>query len=181
MPIPDEYTAVLIKSADGYRFVSNIKQITTHSFSTAINGIPFGLSPAQLVKVINEKGLELVQPNLDEMPSLDFEPVLDGRHYDIDGSFIYRTACGLAFGYTADGENISIANIGNYDLPTAEGLKLGDSIAKIIEIYGDDYDKEAHVVSSVYQYFNGKEYLRIIVSDNVVFRWSILTSGGLNY
>ena len=141
-------------------------------FSPTVNGIPFGILPEQLLATLQEQQIALVWPEDPSPPDFVTDPVQDGRHYNHDGSYHFTTANEMDFGYDADGTPIYISVFGT-GIATAEGLKIGDSVETMKEIYGPHYHKDVDDFP-VYQYYNGKEYLHIFYDeDNLVTNWNI--------
>ena len=64
-------------------------------------------------------------------------------------------------------------------VPTAEGLYVGDSIDRMIEIYGTDYKKDVEDYS-VYQYQIDDCYLNIFYEDGVITSWSFAVYPNIN-
>ena len=136
------------------------------------------MSPEQLLKKLDDLKIKLVWPeNPQEHDVHDIPIVEDGRRYNHDASFRYKSDIGLSFGYYSDETNWYI-NAPD-DMPTVEGLKSGDSVKKMKSIYGDNYRKNVEDYN-VCQYYNGDVYLNIYYNDDIVSGWSMKKWSGIN-
>jgi len=143
-------------------------------FSSTVNGIQFGLSPEQLLIELESKNIDLVMPDYSLVYDGISNIVEDGRTYNHDASYFYASVDEVHFGYDADGTATYIS-VFNANIPTAEGLKIGDSIEKLADIYGEEYQKDVEEYH-FYQYYNGKEYLNVFYQDNLVKGFQITAS-----
>ena len=144
----------------------------TEFSSTIIDGIEFGLSPEQLLTKLDDLGLELVLPENAQMSEFDFEQIDDGRVYNSDASFFFLTANGEKISFDSYGDITAISVLYNADFITAEGLRIGDSIERITEIYGTNY-RQGSMEYSFYQFYNGEYYMTISYNMGLVVNISI--------
>ena len=135
--------------------------------------ILFGILPEELPVKIDELGYEIEIPDYSSFENIwpeDF--IKDGRIYSQewgdDGpegwSYSYTinsddSDSSIFIKYNIDGE-LETLSMG-FKGPTTEGLAIGDSFEKMIDIYGEDYRKLIVPLGDVYRYFNGNEYLFI--------------------
>lgn len=150
-------------------------------FSPTVDGFTFSLSPAQLLDLLARKNLILVMPDYSNLPQHIENPTKDGRQYNgTNDDFTYKTENGLAFTYSSDGKLKAIA-VSGADIPTAEGLKVGDSVAAMERIYGGGYKKDVEGYN-VFQYYNGSAdiYLNIYYSGDVITSYALRTFSSIN-
>lgn len=142
-----------------------------------MNGISFGLSPELLLSKLKEKKIDLIMPDYSSVPD-KIEVIRDGRQYNTANyDFAYHTKDGMTYEYGGDGIFKDFMT-SSPDVATTEGVRVGDSIEKMKNIYGLNYSEH----SKYYQYFNGNEYLYIYYNDNKVWHWMISNaSSNTNY
>ncbi len=67
--------------------------------------------------------------------------------------------------YPIDGEEkVAVIYFLDENIETTEGLKISDSLQKMLDLYGTDYQKE----DTMYQYQKGNTLLKFIVSNDTV-------------
>lgn len=117
----------------------------------AIGGIEFGLTPQELLAVLEDKGIELEDAeSMTEWTDSSVvvsDPVEDGRIYYLhDGLtfFVYETKGGdLIFEYDENGEAFAVfTDTSAYE--TDRGAKVGDTVVRVKELYGSNYYKGSH-------------------------------------
>ena len=113
------------------------------------------------------EGVELV-------PGADFDPAALPEAASVytvpscaiegtDNVYNYETFEVTAFDY-GSGEQIYLIYIIDPNITTPEGLALGDSLDRMLELYGDSYER----AGSAYEYSGGNTLLSIIVQNDVV-------------
>jgi len=95
------------------------------------------MTPSELLEKAEAIGLELIRPDDDDDFGIDFGdegPVRDGRRYQaLDISFYYKFDGLLAY-FTPSGEFDNFHVTGDR-FETAEGIRVGDSRAKVMKTY----------------------------------------------
>ena len=113
------------------------------------------------------EGVELI-------PGADFDPAVLPEAASVytvpscaiegtDNVYNYETFEVTAFDYGA-GELIYSIYLIDPNLTTPEGLALGDTLERMLELYGDSYER----AGSAYEYRGEKSMLSIIVQNDVV-------------
>lgn len=155
------------------------------NFSPEVAGFTFDLTPAELLQTLKDKGLELKPADYSvlEAITMDEEPVMDGRQYNAANSdYSYTTTNGIKFWYNDEDKMWEIGTA-QADVPTAEGLWVGDSLDKMREIYGDDFRTDVQDYP-VYQYYNGTYYLDVFhgygEEENLVIGWTVTLYPDIN-
>jgi hypothetical protein len=107
-------------------------------------------------------------------------PIRDGRTYhQVDLSFSYYTLYQRqCFTFSFEGKLQSISSW-DEELPTAQGLKTGDSIKRMQQIYGTDFKKDVEDYP-VYQYRIDGGYLNVFYENDRVKGWMISTYPNIN-
>lgn len=134
-------------------------------FSDTINGVKCGLSPQELLVRLDELGYELKKTDDNIFEEYDWY-VDDGRQYNTANyQFAYVTKNGMTFEYNEDGtfERFVTTSLEVY---TAEGLRNGDNLDRMKDIYGDGYVAHPDSGVGVLQYFNGEWYMYIGYNKN---------------
>lgn len=154
-------------------------------FAPQVDGFTFDLTPDELLQRLEDKGLKLEPADYSvlETITMDEEPVKDGRQYNAANSdYSYTTTNGIKFWYNDEDKMWEIGT-SQADVPTAEGLRVGDSLDKMKEIYGDDYRTDVQGYP-VYQYYNGTYYLNVFhgyeEEENLVIGWTITLYPDIN-
>lgn len=140
------------------------------TFSASVNGIPFGLTPEELLQTLREKGLELKPADNSLIDNIEI--IDDGRQYSpANGSFTYETTDGVLYQYDEDGIFDGFY-VDTPDVPTAEGLRVGDSTEELEALYGKNF---ASPIGSLdhREFTNGSEYLLVSIQNGKVWSWSI--------
>lgn len=154
-------------------------------FAPQVAGFTFDLTPNELLQRLEDEGLALKPADYSvlETITMDEEPVKDGRQYNAANSdYSYTTTNGIKFWYNDEDKMWEIGT-SQADVPTAEGLRVGDSLDKMKEIYGDDYRTEVQGYP-VYQYYNGTYYLDVFhgygEEENLVIGWTVTLYPDIN-
>lgn len=114
-----------------------------------------GMSKEELYKLIKERNMKI---KLDET-------------HGSEGSSIWCD--NISFQINANNVLKEIYIYGNDKYNTSKGLKLGDSLDKMIELYGDNYISGLEESTTVYQYEYKTSYLNIAIEDSKVVGWGI--------
>ena len=106
------------------------------------------------------------------------EIVKDGRQYNTANyRFAYATTNGLSFQYREDGV-LDGVYVDNPDIPTAEGVKIGDDMEKMKAVYGTHCENQ-YGVNRHYRYYNGEQTLEFSFDENgKIYRWCMETIDG---
>lgn len=150
------------------------------AFSPDVDGIPYGLKPEELLEVLDQKGIELEPAdysNPDMLPE-GIEIIQDGRQYNTANTrFAYSTTKGLSFQYRED-DVMDGVYVDNADIPTAEGVKIGDDMETMKDVYGV-HCENVYTAFTSYRYFNGEQTLTFdFDEDGKIIRWYIETVDG---
>lgn len=131
-------------------------------FAPQVAGFTFDLTPDELLQRLEDEGPELKPADYSvlETIKMDEEPVKDGRQYNAaNDDYSYTTTNGIQFWYNDEDKMWEIGT-SQADVPTAEGLRVGDSLDKMREIYGENYQADIYGYP-VHRYYNGSYYLLI--------------------
>lgn len=163
---------------DYYREAPRVAELT--AFRTEVDGIPYGLAPEELLEALKEKGIEPEPADYSNPMMLPegIEIVKDGRQYNTANyRFAYATTNGLSFQYREDGV-LDGVYVDNPDIPTAEGVKIGDDMEKMKAVYGTPCENQ-YGVNRHYRYYNGEQTLEFSFDDNgKIYRWCMETIDG---
>ena len=144
--------------------------------------IPLGITPEELLAQLDAIGFMLDMPDYEEyvFPKEVENPIRDGRTYNLtDLSFSYYTPYQRqCFTFSFEGTLQSISSW-DEELPTAQGLKTGDSIKRMQQIYGTDFKKDVEDYP-VYQYRIDGGYLNVFYENDRVKGWMISTYPNIN-
>ena len=144
--------------------------------------IPLGITPEELLAQLDAIGFMLDMPDYEEyvFPEEVGTPIRDGRTYNLtDLSFSYYTPYQRqCFTFSFEGKLQSISSW-DEELPTAQGLKTGDSIKRMQQIYGTDFKKDVEDYP-VYQYRIDGGYLNVFYENDRVKGWCISTYPNIN-
>jgi len=122
-------------------------------FESEIDGYYLGMTEKELLKVFDDNNVQVT------------------RTKSQDGTIQYYNIGEDITCSVINGKLVEIfMKVGN--IPTAEGIKVGDSLKRIESIYGTDYNKE-HSKYGYIEYYDGNVYLMFLVSDKIVYGWSI--------
>lgn len=121
----------------------------TASVPSLLGEFPFGLSPSELVALLNQKGIPLLDKGSYEVEN----PIEDGRCYDAIGHFSYYTK-DVVFVYDSDSQQMISIDVLTKSYASDQGICVGDPLSKVTEVY-DKAD-----LSSVYEEYpcTGYEY-----------------------
>ena len=156
--------------------------MSIQSYPSAYPDIRLGMTPEELLTQLGSSGFTLEMPDYDEyvFPEEVTDPVKDGRTYNLtDLSFSYHTPYGRqTFTFSFDGKLRSFSSW-DEELPTAEGLKAGDSLRQMQQLYGTDLQKDVDDYP-VYQYRIDGGYLNVFYENDRVKGWCISTYPNIN-
>ena len=148
-------------------------------FSDTVDGFSFDLTPEELLALLESKGIDLKWPNYEEYrndPDFPSPMIEDGRDYNATSDdYTFSTTNGMHFTYHSNGELYSYRTSA-----TAEGLRIGDSIETMEQIYGTNYIKDNRGYQD-YLYYNGSVYLHIFYQDGLVTTWELSLYDDPNY
>ena len=129
---------------------------------------------AQPVEAADEKVYSFIAEGVELVPGADFDPAALPEAASVytvpscaiegtDNVYNYETFEVTAFDY-GSGELIYLIYIIDPNITTPEGLALGDSLDRMLELYGDAYER----AGSAYEYSGGNTLLSIIIQNDVV-------------
>lgn len=107
--------------------------------------IKLSISPAELINKLDAMEVQLkdpydnpsYHPEDDELESIVGTIVKDGRWYNYDGSFSFKTKEDDAFHFSDDGKLI-VLSLRSTRFSTPEGIKIGDSFKNVLEAYKNE-------------------------------------------
>lgn len=141
------------------------------TFQKEINGYRLGISVKKLKSKLKKDGYKIIlPPDYGEevyAPGGMENPVMDGRIYQYDSSYIFHTK-DLSFYYTAKNKNYAIVAETSKN-ETKQGIKVGDTKSKMIDVYGKKYRQDYHF----YEYKKNNRYLSFTLEDGKIARWYI--------
>ena len=129
---------------------------------------------AQAEEITEAKIYRFLAEGVELVPGADFDPAALPEAASVytvpscaiegtDNVYNYETFEVTAFDYGA-GEQIYLIYIIDPNITTPEGLALGDSLDRMLELYGDSYER----AGSAYEYSNEGTMLSIIVQGDTV-------------
>ena len=161
----------------GYGGVHSVQQ-----YPERYPDIPLGTTPEELLAQLESISFMLDMPDYEQyqFPEEVNTPIKDGRTYNLtDLSFSYYTLSRKqCFTFSFEGKLQSISSW-DEELPTAKGLKTGDSIKRMQQIYGTDFKKDVEDYP-VYQYRIDGGYLNVFYENDRVQGWSFNTYPNIN-
>ncbi len=144
--------------------------------------IQLGMTPDELLPLLETMGLTLEMPDYNENPfPEDVEnPVHDGRLYNMtDLSFTYHTKdWAQTFTFSYEGKLVRYSS-NDTALATAEGLTAGETVKQMENLYGTDYQKDVEDYT-IYQYNLENGYLTVFYEGTYVTSWMISTYPNIN-
>ena len=132
-----------------------------------IGGFALNQAPEELLATLQQRNIPLTDNAINDPQAVPASPVNDGRKYVLlaDGEVGYIfTANSLSFTfYSSDKLVIIVADSSEY--PTDMGLKVGDTMAQMKQLYGTNYtfyDSNEYVSSVAYEYqLDSGDYLTV--------------------
>lgn len=147
-----------------------------------LDRICLGMTPAELLVLLDSVELSLEMPDYNEtpIPGEVENPVQDGRIYNLtDLSFTYHTAdWAQYFTFSYEGELVRYG-ANSSDFSTHKGLYVGDSVEKMKTLYGTDFQKDVEDYP-VYQYRLENGYLNIFYEGDTVTSWCVSAYPNIN-
>jgi len=130
----------------------------------------------QLLEMFEDEDIIIEWPeSYENFFSYDGPMIMDGRFYNFDGSFHFRTDS-IEASFLADSTLTRFSVISNRFV-TMQGIRVGDTRERMLEIYGQDFipDTFGYDVVIFYHYDQGDYYLSFRVQDGVVESWGLTT------
>ena len=141
-----------------------IKRDPVPNIQRVMDGFDVNFSPQDLEAIFMERGI-------DSTRQYD-----SGYHDHLGGfSFAYNTG-DMWFSFDSSGVLRRVANLSNPNIRTSNGVGIGDSRERVIEVYGNNFRLSPFGHTQI-EYFDGETYLSFGFSfrDDTVVSWGIGT------
>jgi len=154
--------------------VTTTVEETTIALNTAVaNRVSMNMTVEQLLEMFEENNIVIFGP--EHPPSYDGEIVEDGRTYNFDGSFHFRTDSVEASFYV-NGTLRSFYVVSDR-FATTQGISVGDSRERMLQVYGQDFIPDTFGYDEImfFHYRQGDHYLVFHIRSNIIVSWGLTT------
>ena len=146
------------------------EQSSVAAQGNVLKKVALGITPEQLLKVLESEGVKIKFPDYTEAPIPDDvqSAPMDGRIYNMaDLSFYYETKDYRLFFSFDEYEKLTSISCRDEKIVTPKGLQVGDSASKAKAVYGNCIEQDDNRIT-----FKAPDgYFFVFIQEDIVTHW----------